>query len=277
VRITNEASDYGINFTHTRWVASAGKQYGAYYSFEPAGEVRPQAVVSRIYNATASGAKGLHYYHPNLFGSEAARRNFLRAGEQFRQRNPITEIAVYYPSTDIKLHGQHILERGRYLRDRFDYDFVSDRQILDGGLKNTRALVLLFGTTSEKEVWETIHQWVQDGGVLLYGDGVGVLRTVEGDTSVHEKLIKGSPGNGRIFIQPGGGDDIGYRDFITTSLAACDRLSLPTRRMIVSDGKEDGAYVTLFEGELLWLNVTGRELQTTVTLPANSIVSEPLD
>jgi len=272
VRITNEGSDYGLNFTHTRWVASAGRQYGAYYSFEPAGEVRPPAVVSRIYNATASGAKGLHWYHPNLFGSDEARQNFVRFGHEWTQRRPVVEVAVYYPSTDIKLNGQHVLERGRWLRDRFDYDLVSDRMILDGGLKNHRALVLLSGTVFEKDVWDAIARWVRDDdGVLVYGEGVGRLRTVEGDDKLLDQI------RDKVLVQPGGGDEVAYRDFITASLASCEKLSPATRRMIQSDGREDGAYVTLCEGgELLWLNVNGREVKTTVTLPANSIVSEPI-
>ncbi|HEY3284496.1 MAG TPA: family 14 glycosylhydrolase, partial [Armatimonadota bacterium] len=82
VRITNEGSDYKANFSLTRWVASGGEQYGAYYSFEPAGEVNPIGVIGRVYNATASGALGLHYYYPNIYGSEEAQRNFAKWGGQ---------------------------------------------------------------------------------------------------------------------------------------------------------------------------------------------------
>jgi hypothetical protein len=277
VRITNEASDYGLNFALTRWVASSSRQYGAYFSIEPAGDVKPHAVVSRVYNATASGAKGLHWYHPNLFGSDEARQNFERWGAQWRLRKPITEIAVYYPSTDTKLNGQHFIERARYLRDRFDFDMKGDDQILDGGLTGTKALVILFGTTSERKVWDAVQQWVDDGGVLIFSEGLGKLRTVEGDRDVHERLIERKPVKGRVVVQEGGGDDMAYREFITAALASCEQLAPNTRRMVQSDGKEDGAYVTLCEDELLWLNVTGGEVQTTVTLPPNAIVSEPLE
>jgi hypothetical protein len=275
VRITNEGSDYGLNFAHTRWVASAGRQYGAYFSFEPAGEVRPNAVVARVYNATASGARGLHFYWPNLFGSNVATENFVRTGAEFKQRKPVTEIAVYYPSTDIKLNGQHILERARHLRDRFDFDFKSDQQILDGGLKDTKALVLLFGTTFEKRVWDEIAKWVRGGGVLVWGESVGKPRTVEGDASLIDSLLV-KPASGTVFAQSGSGDDTAYRDFIASSLASCDKLSPPTRRMVSSDGKEDGAFVTLCDGELLWLNVTDRAISKSIALPAHAIVSEPL-
>jgi len=94
VRITNEGSHYPGNFSLTRWVASAGRQYGAYFSFEPAGAVDAPGVIARVYNATASGAKGLHYYSPNLFGNAEASRNFERWGRFFTQRNPCVELAV---------------------------------------------------------------------------------------------------------------------------------------------------------------------------------------
>jgi len=45
-------------------VASATRFYGTYCGFEPASEVSPNGVVARAYNATASGARALHYYIP---------------------------------------------------------------------------------------------------------------------------------------------------------------------------------------------------------------------
>lgn len=48
--------------------------------------------------------------------------------------------------------------------------------------------------------------------------------------------------------------------------------------MVSFDGREDGVYVTLFEDELLWLNMTGQEVERGgVKLPPASIVSEPLE
>src|SRR5678815_2183975 len=96
VRITNEASDYRLNFSITRWVASASRQYGAYFSYEPAGGVDPRGVVARIYNATASGAKGLHYYHGNLFDSPAHTNAFIKSGPNFTQRQPITDLSLIH-------------------------------------------------------------------------------------------------------------------------------------------------------------------------------------
>jgi hypothetical protein len=288
VRITNEGSDYKANFSLTRWVASAGRQYGAYFSFEPAGEVKPEAVSARIYNATASGARGLHYYYPNLFGSADATENFVRWGKQFKQRSPIVEIAVYYPQTFIKLNGNEFLGLLQPLRDRFDFDYMSDEQIRDGGLAKIKALILLDGNTSEADVWAKVVECVHSGGLLLYADGMGRLRTVEGDERFHEALFgtqanvnhplngaQGDVGKGRSVAFHGDNKGEAYRAFLTEQLRSARELSPATRRMLALDGAEDEAFVTLCApNELLWLNTTPKEMRKgSKKLPAHSVVS----
>src|SRR5690606_7630776 len=118
--------------------------------------------------------------------------------------------------------------------------------------KQTKALVVLWGTTSEEATWRAIAQWVRDGGVLIFSDGLGPLRTVGGDTAIHGEVIEADPSKGRIVVQERGGDDISYRAFITATLADAPELSEATRQMIAADGREDGVYVTLCQDELLW-------------------------
>jgi len=287
VRITNEGSDYKGNFSLTRWVASAGRQYGAYFSFEPAGVVKPEAVSARIYNATASGARGLHYYYPNLFSSKEATGSFVRWGKQFKQREPIVEIAVYYPQTFIKLNGNEFLGLLQPLRDRFDFGFMSDEQIRDGGLASVKALILLDGNTSESDIWNRVVEWVRNGGLLLYADGIGRLRTVEGDERFHEMLFgahadvdpplkgpQGDVGKGRAVVFHGASKEETYRAFLTDTLRSAPELSPATRRMLDLDGVEDGVFVTLCaSNELLWLNATDKEMRRgRKRLPAHSIV-----
>ncbi len=281
VRITNEGSDYGLNFSSTRWVASAGRQYGAYFSFEPAGPVDAHGVIARIYNATASGARGLHFYYGNLFDrADEGRRNFIRFGNQFRQRTPVVEVAVYYPQTHIKLYGNDFLQYVTPLRDRFDFDFMADEQIRDGGLKRVKALVLLEGNTSEDWVWRRIAAWVRAGGLLLYPDGMGRLRTVEGDERYHNEIIgpNADRGRGRVLIFHGDGRTAEYRDFVTRELAAAPELSANTRAMIAHDGVEDHVYVTLCSpNELLWLNSSSVEVRKDgLLLKPYSIASQSL-
>jgi hypothetical protein len=278
VRITNESSDYAANWSLTRWVASAGKQYGAYYSFEPAGNVDPNGVIARIYGATSSGAHGLHYYYPNLFDTAAARDNFVKWGRAFKQRKPVVEIAVYYPETWIKLHGQVPLGSYQPLRDRFDFDYMSDGMILDGGLGHIKALILMGGDVSERKVWDAIGTWVKRGGLLLAANGMGTLRTPEGDAAPNEELLGAGVdhGAGRVALFNGGPYAREYRDFLASELGHAPELSVETRRMVTADGKEDGCYVTLCApNELLWLNATDHPVaKNGVTIQAHSISSQ---
>ncbi len=62
MRITNEASNYEVNFHLTRMVGSASLHYGTYFGYEPAGVVDDDGIVARVYNAVASGAWELFHY-----------------------------------------------------------------------------------------------------------------------------------------------------------------------------------------------------------------------
>lgn len=280
VRITNEASDYKMNFTLTRWVASGGRQYGAYFSFEPAGEVTPRGVIARIYNATASGALGLHYYYGNLFGAPAATANFVTWGGYFTQRTPSVEIFIHYPETYIQLRGNAFLKKLEPLRDRFDFGYLSDAQILDGGLLQAKALVLVDGNIAEAPVWRAVVEWVNAGGVIVYADGMGRLRTVEGNESAHDALFAKTPTarKGRAAVFHGSHTSTEYRDFVVERLREATELSPASRAMVAADGREDEVFVTLTVPEtLLWLNYTDQDVERGgLRLPALSIVEQPL-
>ncbi len=280
VRITNEGSDYRANFSLTRWVASASRQYGGYFSFEPAGQVTPDGVVGRVYNATASGAQRLHYYYPNIFTDERARNNWVRWASEYRQRDPRVEIAVYYPETHIRLNENKFLEEVQPLRDCFDFGYMSDGQIADGGLKNIRALVLLWGTTAEQSTWDAITNWVRQGGLLLYADGIGRLRSVEGDESVNDFLFgaHADHGTGRTVVFNGPGKSQAYRRFLADTLAKAPELSRATRAMIATDGREDRVFATVTgPNTLLWYNETEAPAERLgVGLPPHTIMATGL-
>ena len=273
VRITNEASDYELNFSLTRWVASGAQQYGAYYSFEPAGGVNAAGVVVRVYNAAASGARGLHYYWPNIADSEAATENFIRnVGVFHHPHKPVTEIAVFYPSTYIKLHGQNFLEPLRPLRDRFDFNYASEKQIRDGALKNAKALIVMQTDVMERETSQAISKWLKDGGLLVRTDKK--LHTVEGGDVTFDDV-----GHGAILGIDAEGKSEKFRQFAADVLAKAPQLSPQSRAMVAADGKEDGLFVTLVENDtLLWLNSTDKDqsASTGTKLPRLSINSAPL-
>ena len=268
VRITNESSDYALNFAVTRWVASAGRQYGAYYSFEPAGTVNPApGVVARVYNAAASGVHGLHWYWPNLAAAPAT-ENFLTWKPMLDRVDPVNEIAVYYPSAWIALRGQKFIRPAMKLRDRFDFDFLSDGMIRDGGLKRSKVLVFVSGDVVAESVWSEMQNWVKNGGLLLMPDSLLPLHAVDG------KELAAIP-NAIVFHGKADSDE--YADFLCQSMQNEPKLSAETRAMLSADGKRDGVFVSAAKNKLLWLNPTSQPVQRTVEIPAMSIVEQPID
>jgi len=133
VRITNEGSDYALNFSITRWVASASHFYGAYFAFEPAGTVDAHGVVARIYNVTASGASQLHTYWGNVFDTPAQKANWTRELPKFQPHEAVIDIAVLY-SKPAAAFGADFYPVARELRDYFDYDIVDDAMAQAGAL-----------------------------------------------------------------------------------------------------------------------------------------------
>ena len=252
VRITNEASSYPLNFSLTRWVASAGKLYGAYYGFEPAGGVTPEAVAGRCYNATASGAKQVHYYFPNIFGSPQAEDNWLRTAAFFQKRNPKVEVALFYPTTDIELNGQKFPNYPRQLRDFFDFDYLSEGMIRDGGLKRYKALLFAESHTVEAATLRRIRDWcLWENGVVIFSKHSPPLRTVEGDELLYQRILET---DGDIVDE---GPREGYFRFVAETLARLPVLSPDVREIIAEDTKTQNLFFTLFDdGEILIYNET---------------------
>lgn len=254
VRITNEGDDCANNFSITRWVASAGRQYGATFSFEPGWGVSPTGVVSRVYGATTSGANGLHFFEHNLLATKEGGDALVRWSRAFVPSNPMTEVALYYPETHIRLTKHDLFDYSQALRDRFDFGYVSDNMILDGGLRRVKALVLMQGPEAEPGVWRAIARWRAAGGLVLAPDGMGTLRTIEGDSSPHASVL-GTRGRGRALVYHGDGRDPAYRQFLVDRLATAPELSATTRAMISADGREDHLFVSLVApSTLMWFN-----------------------
>ncbi len=250
VRITNEASSYPLNFSLTRWVASAGKLYGAYYGFEPAGGIEPNAVPGRCYNATASGARQLHYYFGNIFSSPQAEQNWLNAAHFFRSKQPKVEVAVFYPTTDIELNGQDFLRYPRHLRDFFDFDYLSEGMIRDGGLKRYKVLIFMEGHTADVSTLRRIRDWCAwEGGIVVASGQSSPMRTIEGDDFLYRRILET---DGAILDE---GPREGYFVFVAKTLSELPALSRDVREIIAEDSKTQNLFFTLFQdGEILILN-----------------------
>jgi len=284
VRITNEGSLFDRNFTLTRWVASAGRQYGAYYSFEPASRVEPTGLVARTYNASTAGALGLHHYFGNLADKPESQDYYLHWTGQFRQRKPLIEVAVFYPTRHIHLHGNKFLSLVGSLRDRFDFDYQSENQIADGGLKPYRVLILLEGAVAEAKTWKSIEAWVRGGGVLVYPQSIGTLTTVEKETWPDQRLkATADLGQGRAVGLTPEAKTPAFRDALCKLLAGCAALDHRTLAMIELDACDDQVFASVVPGEgLIWL--CSRPEKTTkgtgvrqITLEPWSITVQPID
>ena len=170
VRITNEGSDYARNFVLTREVASATRFYQSFCGFEPASKVDERGVVARIYNATASGARQLHYYTDNVMGGGPAIKNFRANAAWMVPRQPRID-AAFYLSRETWALSPDALGRTHnlalQLRDITDLDFVTRRSVADGFLRNHRLLVLPESTVLEPKAAAAIETWVKDGGALM--------------------------------------------------------------------------------------------------------------
>jgi hypothetical protein len=170
MRITNEASDYGMNFLLTRHIGSACRLYGTYFGYEPAGAVDDNGIIARVYNAVASGAWELfHYDNP----PQGAR------GEQYRRyldlmtvREPVIEAGLFWSRTSVDLEAAGGLsEAVRTVRDRCDIELLDELMIADGALEKLKLLVWPAGTVTEQETAEEIRRAVEGGLTLVVPAG----------------------------------------------------------------------------------------------------------
>ncbi len=268
VRITNEASDYAENFLLTRWVASAGKHYGAYFGFEPAGYEDEKGIVARIYNATASGANQTHDYTPNVLSSKS-RIDTQRANIKwlFNVAKPIVPVAMFYPNVDMTLNWYGFHDQPITLRDFIDYDYIDETMLRDGALAAHKILVIWLGTVIEKSDANIIAEWIKGGGRAMVL-GIAKFMSVEG-TSEPEQILFGNTPNGRSL---GKGEIVRVAN--EAGLAA--RLGSDMRKLGLAtyDLRKDGIFGTQIEPDkFLFLN-TGPGT-ANVKIECNGKVIEP--
>jgi len=252
IRITNEASNYALNFAITRWVAAACRHYGTFFGYEPAGKVDAGGVVARIYNATCSGAKQLHQYPPNVLSAPGAMAKWKQYGRFMKLREPRVEVAVWYPNRMVDLQDRHVLPRLRAMREVCDYDIVDARMIADGALKRYRILVGISDGPYEAETLKHVDAWVRGGGTLyLPRFGGGVLQSVEGDRSIASGWAKLD--NVRRIVT----------DAKLAAYGVALRRELSARGVLVMN--VPGVYATTFrDGSILLLNVNATAKDVTV-------------
>ncbi|MDO8682083.1 MAG: family 14 glycosylhydrolase [Armatimonadota bacterium] len=264
VRITNEASNYAKNFAITRWVAAAGKHYGAFYGFEPAGGEDEKGIVARIYNATASGAAQLHDYQNNVTNTESRQAAQQAHIQYLMKTEPVVGVALFYPNVSMTLDFGDFLDRAAEFRDITDYDYVDEGMLRDGALDRYKVLVIIRGNVIEKSDFEIIEKWVQNGGVVFALEVTA--KTVEGDNEPFNRLFEPKGGERKI----GKGKSVLFLRSFRQPKDPIRVLSgiLKEAGVIQPDGENDGVYATIIKGDkVLYLNTTSADVEKNIILP----------
>ncbi len=178
LRITNEASSFPQNFGLTRLVGSAGRFYGAYFGHEPASAVTPVGMLGRLFNAATSGARQLFLYNtPELITERAGKPAVgdgglyhLKYKDWQKMTAPVIEVGLLYPtssSTHVFKDYGTFRDLAAEIRRVFDYDFVDERMMQDGGPKSMAILLIVAADVLEDLTIKKIAAWVSGGGLLF--------------------------------------------------------------------------------------------------------------
>lgn len=275
IRATNETDSYAQNFYATRMMTSAARFYGVPFGSEPAGYGSARGVVARLYNIIVNNGQHLFYYHSNLLANDQAVGKWLAYAPLLDLRDePFVEVAALYPDTMSKLDDA--LFRNLYaftfnsqvaaLRPKLDFDFCSERMVLDGALPRYKALMLLWNQIIEDEPLNAIDAWVREGGVVLVAQWRSqAVETVDGDRSVYERWQAGDTGRGKVIFVP---DDRvpphRMADSMTEALLAMETLDPKTKQMLQAD-KPSEVYVSLLRnGSYALLNYNEHPVQVSI-------------
>jgi hypothetical protein len=277
IRATNETDSYAQNFYATRMMSSAARFYGVPFGSEPAGFGSARAVAARIYNILVNNGRHLFFYESNILHNDQAATKWLELAPLLDRRGePLVEVAALYPDTKSKLddsvfrnlYSFTFNERVAALRPRLDFDFCSERMILDGALSRYKVLLFLWSNVVESDVLDKIDNWVQNGGAVIYPYWSGLpLVTVEGDYAVYNRWLRGETGKGKVIIDR---DDRvpahRYTDFIAARLMEMPNLDPLTQQMLHAQ-KPDEVYVSVLnDGTFVVLNYN--DIPVSVTIPS---------
>lgn len=293
IRITNEASNYEVNFHLTRMVASASLLYGTYFGYEPAGVVDDDGIVARVYNAVASGAWELFHYDNPPGGERGAR--YKRFQNLMHVRKPVLEVGMFWSRTSADLKKHMVLpRRDQPARDLCDLSYVDERMIEDGALANLRMLLWASGPVTEADTAQVIREAVTQGMTLIV-PADWRPRTPEGENIFPADCIESRRDNKRGIgpvanvIPVGKGYVVEAQE--STVMSSIEAMAVlitepikygipPLSKEVAMDGQLDKIYVTVTTEDLLLYNHgdqprTVKSPHGEIQVPANAIISLP--
>jgi hypothetical protein len=262
-------------------ISSAARFYGVDFGSEPAGSGSPRGLVARIYNVLINNGDHLFYYNQNLLSSDQGVAKWLENAPLLDQRDdPVIEVAALYPDTKSKLddgvfrnlYAFTFNRRAADLRSHLDYDFCSERMILDGALQQYKVLLFLWSDIVEADALDAIDKWVQQGGTVIYPYWIRnrmQLHTIEGDYSVFRRWLNGDTGKGKVIFHTETREPVNrYSNFIKKELLEMDNLDPLTLKMLnvqkplnvfVSALKNGTLAVLNYNDEVKTITVPGKE------------------
>lgn len=250
IRATNEDESYELNFAITRMLSSAARFYRVPFGSEPAGFCTARGILARLYNILVNNGEHFFMYRGNLQCCDTSCEKWARYAPLLDLRaEPVVDVAVFYPDTMVKtddsviryLDGSAFFSQVFSLRRHLDYDFCSERMVLDGALERYKTLVFLSrnhdGDFTEQAVLEQIDAWVRGGGTVIYpvirSNARAGISSVEGDGSIFKRWRSGDTGSGTAHIVDALREPLDlYIDDVVELLKQQEDFSPATKRMI---------------------------------------------
>lgn len=284
IRLTNETDSFEQNFYVTRLAATAARLYGIDLGYEPASSHTARGVAGRIFNTATTNGDHLFTYHGNVFYQPMAIPQWLQYLDVLDLRqDPLVEIAVYYPETMNQLDDgtfRHLYAGGFYpraaaIRRVIDLDYLDEKLIREGFLDRYKALVFVWGDTIEKDVEDTIDQWMARGGTVFYPSFPrGPLSTVEENTSTYRRWAAGETGRGAFQRFKGDMEPPSlYAEFVAERLRAMEQMH-PWTRDVLGVALPPYVYLSIQQdGHVLALNYDDKP--HTLTFPSGATAEVP--
>lgn len=265
IRLTNELDSFYQAFYATRLAATAARLYDVPLGFEPAMGHTARGTAGRIFNCISNNGAHFFTYGGNIFNRQTSIDNWLKHYPLFDCREkPLVEVALLYPQTmnflshDAfrYLNAWGFNPMAREVRNRIEVDYLDDHLIRDGFLDRYKVLVFTWGNRIEKDVLDRIDAWLRAGGTVIFPCLLyTALATVEGDTEVFDRWVRGDVGSGRFFRYEGDDEPPSlYADFVASSLQQTPSLS-PATRLALEIAHPDKVSISVQDsGHFLILN-----------------------
>lgn len=284
IRLTNETDSYEQNFYATRLAVSAAKHYGIPLGYEPASSHTGRGIAGRLYETLNTDGHHFFTYYGNVMGSDFGISQWLRYAPLLDERAMgRTSVAIYYPETVNQLEDSAFRflyawgfnPRAAAVRRVTEVDYLDDRLIGDGFLKDYRVLVFAWGTVLPDAVLKEIDAWVQAGGTVIYPSFPrGGLSGLSGDDSIFDAWSDGKTGKGsfsrfRGDMEP---NEL-YGDFVRKVLSEKQVLPPVEQKLLAVKRPEHTFFSVLESGKIAALNYDAEPV--TLELGSGKTVEVP--